>query len=84
MAHKRLKGASRMGDFDSIDESGQTHAFQTFALYASMDQVAETIVRMNYGTHRLLSSLVRARRELLHPDDELAQRIEDLLNEGYW
>ena len=76
--HKRYKGQTRMGDYDAeLPED-------MFSIRVPMGELAETIVGLNYGTHRLLSSLVRARRKLVHPEDELAQHIEDLLNEGYW
>jgi len=76
--YKRYRGNTRMGDYD------HERPEEMFAVRMPMDAVAEHIVALNYGTHRLLSSLVYARRKLVHPEDELAQCIEDLLNAGYW
>lgn len=59
-----------------------------------IEDIAEQIERMNYGMHRMLSALVRARRaatakkadrwdaEIRAKHNELADRIEALLNEG--
>ena len=60
---------------------------------SSIEDIARQIEHMNYGTHRLLSALVRARRESAakaFPNDPelqqkraaLADEIEKLLNKG--
>lgn len=49
-----------------------------------IEEVARQIVDMNYGTHRLLSALVRAQRQRWGEDDETAAKIEAILREGYY
>jgi hypothetical protein len=49
-----------------------------------MDELAQNIESMNFGTVRFLAALVRARkrsRKSSRPD-ELAKGIEDMLNKG--
>jgi hypothetical protein len=46
-----------------------------------IEEIATQVVRMNYGTHRLLSALARARLAV-NPDDKLGRGIRELLNRG--
>lgn len=45
---------SKMGTYDHIEDSVE--------MRLSMDDLARELERLNYGTHRLLSALVRVRR----------------------
>lgn len=50
-----------------------------------IEEIAQQVERLNYGTHRLLSAIVRARRARRpahHGPDELADAIEAALNRG--
>lgn len=52
-----------------------------------IDDIARQIVRLNHGTHRLLSAIVRERRNYakqrgLQSPDDFADRIEKMLNDG--
>lgn len=46
-----------------------------------IEAIARQVDALNYGTHRLLSAIVRVRRET-RANDELANGIEALLNRG--
>ena len=46
-----------------------------------IEAIAEQIVKLNYGTHRLLSAIARLRLARRH-DDPLALRIKALLDAG--
>lgn len=78
--YKHYRGQTRLGDYDHLDKSTD----MMLHLTVPMDELAEKIVRLNYGTHRFLSSLVRARLKIVHPEDELARLIADMLNAGFW
>lgn len=54
---------------------------QPLTLSLSVDAIAEELVRLNYGVHRVLSSIIRYRLAK-DPSDELALGIKALLNEG--
>jgi len=58
------------------------HLNENDGVLIGIEDIARQIVKMNYGTHRMLSAIVRARRESARGHDELADRIEALLNEG--
>lgn len=48
-----------------------------------IEEIAVQVEKMNYGTHRMLSALVRARRAN-HPKDELADALQALLERGFF
>jgi hypothetical protein len=70
----------KIGEYDHLNEDSRLE------LSVDMDELAKKIEKMNYGTHRFLSALVRARRksDKCHSldRDELADGIEALLNKG--
>lgn len=73
----------RMGQYDHLNDT------DPIVLPGTMDQLAEAIDKLNYGTHRFLSALVRVRRaQGLWRDqpneDGLANEIEALLNRGLY
>lgn len=80
--YRHYKGNTKIDFYRSMNTTNYPH--DVFSLCVPMDELVRKVVKLNYGVHRFLSSLVHARRELVHPKDELAQRIEDLLNAGYW
>jgi hypothetical protein len=47
-----------------------------------IEDIAKQVVKMNYGVHRLLSALVRARRERAKATGELRDGERDELTEG--
>ncbi len=50
-----------------------------------IETIAKQIVKLNYGTHRMLSAIIRARREkpMTYTErDELADELEVLLKRG--
>lgn len=68
-----------IGECDSLNKNGDGATI-------GIEDIARQVVRLNFGTHRLLSAIVRERRKMaiernrLRPD-ELADRIEAMLNE---
>lgn len=73
----------RVGSYDHLNET------DPLSLPLDFDELAERIVKMNYGSHRFLSAFVRARRKsakhrAVPRGDELANEIENLLNKGLY
>ena len=67
---------SEYGSYDHLNKDMQVH----FSM--DMDTLARAICTSNYGTHRLLCALIRARRENSTRQDELMELIEAALNRG--
>ncbi len=53
-----------------------------FKIELDIDDIAIKIISMNYGVHRLLSAIVRYRHKKHGQDDELANGISKLLEQG--
>ena len=68
----------RYGTYDHLNEDNPVH------LSIEMDALAEKIDAMNYGAVRFLAAFVRSRRKTAKYSEaiELADRIEQILNEG--
>lgn len=49
-----------------------------------IDDVAKEVVSVNYGTHRMLSALIRELRTKHGDDDGLARELQRLLDNGYY
>jgi hypothetical protein len=67
---------SKVGEYDHLG---------TVSLPLDMDKLAELLVKSNYGVHRFLSALIRARKQNpdRHPqEDRLMKEIERLIEEG--
>lgn len=70
------------------------HINSKIKIELSMEEIAKSIVKLNYGVHQLLSELVKQLRisqdsfNIIFPDiperSELADGIEELLNKGYY
>ena len=60
------------------------HLNESDGVLTGIEEIANQVVKLNYGTHRMLSALVRARRKVgkSHERDELADEIEALLKRG--
>lgn len=70
---------SKVGIYDRLNESS------SLDIELDINDIAKQFVSMNYGTHRLLSAIVRARDNrgiAWQRPDELADGIRDLLNAG--
>lgn len=47
-----------------------------------IEDLVAMVEKMNYGTHRFLSALIRSRRKKFGLGDELSTGIEELLRRG--
>lgn len=72
--------SSRVGIFDHLGP---------LEIPINADTLADAIVNSNYGTHRMLSALIRARRKKNqqqgydNAEDTLINAVEKLLQEGH-
>lgn len=71
-----MSGSIPAGSYDHIDKQFP------FSIEIPMDDLVRKIEKMNHGVHRLLTSIVKVRREQHGTIDELATEIEKLLNKG--
>lgn len=82
LSHKKNTFKSRYDHLNSSDP---------LIVKLSMDELAEEIVNMNYGTVRFLAALIRARKNkynvmgFVAPErDKLNEGIEQLLQDDYF
>jgi hypothetical protein len=68
----------RPGMYDHLDQTDPP------TITLSMEELARKIEGMNYGTHRFLSALIRARKERYPNDPGLWKPLEDMLNAGFF
>ena len=80
MRQRTLLFCAKMGEYDHLDKEPHSQ----FSVHLPMQEVADRVVSLNYGTVRFLAALVRARRRELGEDDRMAQQLENMLNEGWW
>ena len=66
-----------------LDQYRHLNKASLFTVKLSLDEVAEKILAMNYGVHRLLSAIIRLRLEY-DSNDELALGILALLEQGLY
>lgn len=70
-----------------IDEWENLNSTDSIGLELTIPEVADRIVKMNRGAHRMLSAMVHSLREHRRGfdiDSELADAIEKMLNEGLY
>lgn len=62
------------------------HLNESDGVLIGIEEIAKQVVKLNYGTHRMLSAIIRARREnpssVYAAPDELADELEALLKRG--
>jgi hypothetical protein len=85
--------SSKAGEYDHLGETVKVPLAKEPEAIVSIDiqEVADRIVELNYGTHRLLSALIRARRHsekfqkrYEEGNDELANKLEEMLGNGLY
>lgn len=74
--------SSKIGSFDHIN-SGK------FKVPVDLDDLAQLLIDENYGVHRMISAIIRARRNQFiykkyKSKDDLVTGLEELLNEGLY
>lgn len=67
----------------TIDTYEHLNAASKFTVEIDIEELVAKVNKMNYGTHRFLSALVKLRQQLW-PGDELGQGIETLLEKGFY
>ena len=79
------EGRRGVGGYDNLNESNPIE-LKSGLVIKDLDALASSIIEANYGTHRILSALIRARQKSkkfidVQPD-KLLEGLKELLNSG--
>jgi hypothetical protein len=74
---KRYRGNTQMGSYNHLNED------DILSISLSIDKLAQQVIGMNYGVHRLLSAIAKRRLDN-DPQDGLGQGVKQLLDEGWY
>jgi len=73
----RQQGNTRLGEYNGLDKN------DPLIIELNLQILAVKVCKMNYGFHRMISTMVYNRLGG-DPDDAFALKIKALLDEGYY